>query len=163
MSVSRRTFVKGLATGGAMAGLGAWDLRAIAQDQPRNRQQVLRGTSFDLSIGETPVNFTGSTKIAQAINGSIPGPVLRWREGDTVTLRVANRLRGEDTSIHWHGMILPADMDGVPGLSFHGIRPGETYTYKFDVRQSGTYWYHSHSGFQEQRGIYGPLVIEPLP
>jgi FtsP/CotA-like multicopper oxidase with cupredoxin domain len=161
MSVSRRTFVKGLAVGGAMGSIAAWDLRALAQGQPRNPQQVLRGTSFDLSIGETPMNFTGSTKMAQAINGSIPGPVLRWREGDTVTLRVANRLRGEDTSIHWHGIILPAEMDGVPGLSFHGIRPGETYTYKFDVRQSGTYWYHSHSGFQEQRGIYGPLVVEP--
>ena len=156
---SRRTFVKGLAAGGALTAFGAWDWRALAQ--ARNPQQVLRGTSFDLSIGETPINFTGSTKIAQAINGSIPGPVLRWREGDTVTLRVANRLRDEDTSIHWHGVILPADMDGVPGLSFHGIRPGETYTYKFDVRQAGTYWYHSHSGFQEQRGIYGPLVIEP--
>ncbi len=159
MSVSRRTFVKGLAAGGAVAGFGAWDLRGIAQ--AHNPQQVLRGTSFDLSIGETPMNFTGAAKIAQTINGSVPGPVLRWREGDTVTLRVANRLRDEDTSIHWHGIILPADMDGVPGLSFHGIRPGETYTYKFDVRQSGTYWYHSHSGFQEQRGIYGPLVIEP--
>jgi FtsP/CotA-like multicopper oxidase with cupredoxin domain len=158
MSVSRRTFVKGLAAGGALAGLGAIDLRALAQ--VRNPQQVLRGTSFDLAIGETPMNFTGSTKIAQVINGSIPGPVLRWHEGDTVTLRVANRL-DEDTSIHWHGLVLPADMDGVPGLSFHGIRPGETYVYRFDVRQAGTYWYHSHSGFQEQRGVYGPLVIDP--
>src|SRR5215204_7464219 len=112
--LSRRTFVKGLAAGGALAGLGAWDLRALAQPA-RRPQEVLRGTSFDLSIGETPMNFTGSTKIAQAINGSIPGPLLRWREGDTVTLRVANRLRAEDTSIHWHGMILPAEMDGVPG------------------------------------------------
>jgi FtsP/CotA-like multicopper oxidase with cupredoxin domain len=159
--VSRRRFVKGLAAGGALAGIGAWDLRALAQGPGRHPQQVLRGTSFDLSIGETPMNFTGAPRIAQAINGSIPGPVLRWREGDTVTLRVANRLAREDTSIHWHGMILPAEMDGVPGLSFHGIRPGETYTYKFDVRQAGTYWYHSHSGFQEQRGIYGPIVIEP--
>jgi CopA family copper-resistance protein len=159
-AVSRRRFVKGLAAGGALVGLGSWDLRALAQPG-RSPQQVLRGTSFDLSIGETPMNFTGATKIAQTINGSIPGPVLRWREGDTVTLRVANRLAREDTSIHWHGIILPADMDGVPGLSFHGIRPGETFTYKFDVRQAGTYWYHSHSGFQEQRGIYGPLVIEP--
>ena len=106
------------------------------------------------------MNFTGSTKMAQTINGSIPGPLLRWREGDTVTLRVANQL-DEDTSIHWHGIVLPANMDGVPGLSFHGIRPRETYTYRFDVRQSGTYWYHSHSGFQEQRGVYGPLVIDP--
>jgi len=85
--------------------------------------------------------------------------LLRWREGDTVTLRVANSLR-EDASIHWHGILLPANMDGVPGLSFHGIRPGETYTYRFNVRQAGTYWYHSHSGFQEQQGVYGPLVIE---
>ena len=106
------------------------------------------------------MNFTGLTKVAQTINGSIPGPLLRWREGDTVTLRVANQL-DEDTSIHWHGIVLPADMDGVPGLSFHGIRPRETYTYRFQVKQSGTYWYHSHSGFQEQRGVYGPLVIDP--
>ena len=158
--VSRRTFVKGLVCGGAVAGMGAFDLRALAQGA-RRPQEVLRGASFDLSIGETPMNFTGSTKIAQTINGSIPGPVIRWREGDTVTLRVANRLADENTSIHWHGVVLPADMDGVPGLSFHGIRPGETFTYQFDVRQAGTYWYHSHSGFQEQRGIYGPLVIEP--
>jgi FtsP/CotA-like multicopper oxidase with cupredoxin domain len=133
--------------------------RALAQT--RAPQPVLRGTSFDLAIGETPVNFTGAPRMAQAINGSIPGPVLRWREGDTVTLRVSNRLRDQDTSIHWHGMVLPAEMDGVPGLSFHGIRPGESYTYRFDVRQSGTFWYHSHSGFQEQRGVYGPIVIEP--
>jgi FtsP/CotA-like multicopper oxidase with cupredoxin domain len=158
--VSRRTFVKGLVCGGAVAGMGAFDLRALAQGA-RRPQEVLRGASFDLSIGETPMNFTGSTKIAQTINGSIPGPLIRWREGDTVTLRVANRLADESTSIHWHGVVLPADMDGVPGLSFRGIRPGETFTYQFDVRQAGTYWYHSHSGFQEQRGIYGPLVIEP--
>jgi CopA family copper-resistance protein len=165
----RRTFVTGL----ALAGLGAFDLRALAQPvlrsaqregggQSRTPQQVLRGTSFDLSIGETPVNFTGAPRMAHTINGTIPGPLLRWREGDTVTLRVANRIGHHDASIHWHGIILPADMDGVPGLSFHGIRPGETYTYRFEVRQAGTYWYHSHSGFQEQRGVYGPLVIDPL-
>ena len=158
-AISRRTFVKGLAAGGAAAGLGRFDLRVWAQAS--RQQQVLGGTSFDLSIAEAPMNFTGSTKIAQTINGSIPGPLLRWREGDTVTLRVANHL-DEDTSIHWHGLVLPADMDGVPGLSFHGIRPNESYTYRFQVRQSGTYWYHSHSGFQEQRGVYGPIVIEPL-
>ena len=161
--VSRRTFVKGLVAGGALSlsrrSVFA-EADALAQGV-RRPQEVLRGTSFDLSIAEAPMNFTGSTKIAQTINGSIPGPLLRWREGDTVTLRVANRLADEDTSIHWHGIVLPADMDGVPGLSFHGIRPGETFTYAFDVRQAGTYWYHSHSGFQEQRGIYGPLVIEP--
>ena len=94
------------------------------------------------------------------VNGSLPAPMLRWREGDMVTLRVTNTL-DEDASIHWHGIVLPANMDGVPGLSFGGIRPGETYIYRFAVRQSGTYWYHSHSGFQEQQGLYGPLVIDP--
>ena len=133
--------------------------RAIAQ-APRP-QETLRGTTFDLAIGETVMNFTGSPKTALAINGSIPGPLLRWRQGDTVTLRVRNGL-DEDTSIHWHGIILPANMDGVPGLSFHGIPPRDTYNYRFQVKQAGTYWYHSHSGFQEQRGVYGPLVIDPL-
>jgi CopA family copper-resistance protein len=106
------------------------------------------------------MNFTGSPRVAFTVNGSVPAPLLRWKEGDTVTLRVVNTL-DEDASIHWHGILLPANMDGVPGLSFHGIRPGETYVYRFEVRQAGTYWYHSHSGFQEQRGLYGPLVIEP--
>ena len=99
------------------------------------------------------------------INGSLPGPLLRWREGETVTLRVKNRLE-QDTSIHWHGIILPANMDGVPGLSFHGIAPDGMYEYKFKVHQNGTYWYHSHSGLQEQAGVYGPIVIdskEPEP
>ena len=96
------------------------------------------------------------------MNGSLPAPTLRWRQGDTVKLRVSNDLFEEDTSIHWHGILLPANMDGVPGLSFHGIRPGEAYAYQFSVKQSGTYWYHSHSGFQEQRGVYGAIIIDPL-
>src|SRR5690606_8661149 len=107
----------------------------------------------------------GSPRPAMTINGSLPGPLLRWREGDTVTLRVRNRLK-ETTSIHWHGILLPANMDGVPGLSFHGIEPDGTYVYTFKVRQNGTYWYHSHSGLQEQSAVYGPLVIdakEPEP
>jgi FtsP/CotA-like multicopper oxidase with cupredoxin domain len=156
-SISRRRFVKGLAAGGAVAALG--DL-VSAQPGPQREQETLQGTTFDLSIGETVMNFTGSPKVALTINGSIPGPLLRWREGDTVSLRVRNEL-DEDTSIHWHGILLPANMDGVPGLSFHGIRPRESYGYRFAVKQSGTYWYHSHSAFQEQRGVYGPLVIEP--
>ena len=163
--VSRRTFVKGLAVGGAAAGLGLWREPAFAQGNAPAPWGTLAGTDFDLRIGETPMNFTGSPKIALTVNGSVPAPTLRWKEGDTVTLRVANTL-AEDASIHWHGILLPANMDGVPGLSFHGIRPGETYVYRFKVRQSGTYWYHSHSGFQEQRGLYGPLVIEarePVP
>jgi len=118
------------------------------------------GSEFDLRIGETEVNITGKRRTALTINGSLPGPTLRWREGDDVTLRVTNDLN-EDTSIHWHGILLPANMDGVPGLSFSGIHPGETFTYRFNVRQSGTYWYHSHSGLQEQLGVYGALIIDP--
>ena len=120
----------------------------------------MRGTEFDLAIGERAANLTGAPRIATVVNGSLPAPTLRWREGDTVTIRVRNEL-AEPTSIHWHGLVLPANMDGVPGLSFHGIAPGETFTYRFPVRQSGTYWYHSHSAFQEQTGLYGALVIEP--
>jgi CopA family copper-resistance protein len=158
---SRRTFVKGLGLGAAAAGLGFWRETAWAQGNPPAAWRTLAGSDFDLRIGETPMNFTGAPKIAFTVNGSVPAPTLRWREGDTVTLRVANTL-DEDASIHWHGILLPANMDGVPGLSFHGIRPGETYLYRFKVRQGGTYWYHSHSGFQEQRGLYGPLIIDPL-
>ena len=158
---SRRTFVKELACGAVAVGLGTARVSTgYAQSNGRQPQGVLTGTEFDLRIGPIPINITGSDRTAFAVNGSVPAPLLRWREGDTVTLRVANSLR-EDASVHWHGILLPANMDGVPGLSFHGIRPGETYTYRFNVRQAGTYWYHSHSGFQEQQGVYGPLVIEP--
>jgi CopA family copper-resistance protein len=156
---TRRTFVKGLIAGGAIAGLGSWPESALAQGNPLAPWGSLSGTDFDLRIGETPMNFTGRPRVAFTVNGSVPAPTLRWKEGDTVTLRVANAL-DEHASIHWHGILLPANMDGVPGLSFAGIGPGETYVYRFKVRQSGTYWYHSHSGFQEQRGVYGPLVIE---
>ena len=156
---SRRTFVKGLTIGGTAACLGLWRPSAWASTDA-GRPPTLTGTEFDLTIGETLMNFTGSPRIALTVNDSVPAPTLRWREGDTVTLRVANTL-SEDTSIHWHGILLPANMDGVPGLSFNGIRPGETHTYRFTVRQGGTYWYHSHSGFQEQRGLYGALIVEP--
>ena len=149
--------------GGVVAGLGLWKDPAWAQGAPaRQAAGSLSGTDFDLSIGEALVDFTGSSKIAHTVNGSLPAPILRWREGDTVTLRVSNRLRDDQASIHWHGILLPANMDGVPGLSFNGIGPGETYVYRFQVRQGGTYWYHSHSAFQEQLGLYGALVIEPL-
>ena len=157
---SRRTFIKGLAAGGVLAGLGLWRQPVWALGRP-GQPGVLAGTQFDLSIDELAVNFTGRARTAIAINGSLPAPLLRWREGDTVTLRVRNRLK-EDTSIHWHGILLPANMDGVPGFSFAGIAPDGMYEYKFKVKQSGTYWYHSHSGFQEQLGVYGPLVIDPL-
>ncbi|WP_412481566.1 copper resistance system multicopper oxidase [Pseudomonas asiatica] len=161
---TRRSFVKGLAATGLLGGLGMWRTPVWAVTSP-GQPNVLSGTDFDLYIGELPVNITGAARTAMAINGSIPGPILRWREGDTVTLRVRNRLQ-QDTSIHWHGIILPANMDGVPGLSFHGIAPDGMYEYKFKVQQNGTYWYHSHSGFQEQVGVYGALVIdakEPEP
>ncbi|MCC7043186.1 MAG: copper resistance system multicopper oxidase [Acidobacteria bacterium] len=156
---SRRTFVKGLVAGAAAASVG-WRPRDAYAQAARVDQAVLSGSAFDLRIGEVAANITGRARMALTINGSLPGPVLRWTEGDTVTLRVANAL-DNDTSIHWHGILLPANMDGVPGLSFRGIHPGETYTYRFTVRQSGTYWYHSHSGFQDQQGVYGPLVIDP--
>ncbi len=161
---SRRTFVKGLAAGSLLGGLGLWRTPVWALNAPGQLPE-LSGSDFELFIGETPVNFTGNPRTAMTINGSLPGPLLRWREGDTVTLRVRNRLSAS-TSIHWHGILLPANMDGVPGLSFHGIEPGGVYVYQFKVRQNGTYWYHSHSGLQEQAGVYGPLVIdakEPEP
>ncbi|WP_130907225.1 copper resistance system multicopper oxidase [Pseudomonas sp. Sample_16] len=163
-TTSRRTFVKGLAAGGLLGGLGLWRPPVWAITSP-GEPQVLTGSDFELLIGETPVNFTGNPRTAMTINGSLPGPLLRWREGDTVTLRVKNALK-DSTSIHWHGILLPANMDGVPGLSFKGIDPGGLYVYQFKVRQNGTYWYHSHSGLQEQSGVYGPLVIdarEPEP
>ena len=151
----RRRFVLGSAAGGLVAGLGLWPGAA-----PAARDHALRGREFDLAIGETPVNVTGTARIATTVNGSLPGPVLHWKEGDDVTLRVTNRL-SVPSSIHWHGVLLPSAMDGVPGLSFPGIRPGETFVYRFPVKQSGTYWYHSHSRFQEQTGVYGSIVIEP--
>jgi CopA family copper-resistance protein len=159
--VSRRTFVKGLAAGGVVSGLGLWPRPASAGDLKRQPTRELTGTDFELRVGETRVNFTGKDRIAYTVNGSLPAPTLRWREGDTVTLRVFNDLPNRDASLHWHGILLPANMDGVPGLSFHGIKPGESYTYRFPVKQNGTYWYHSHSGFDEQLGLYGALIIDP--
>jgi FtsP/CotA-like multicopper oxidase with cupredoxin domain len=138
---SRRTFVKGLAIGAAAASVGLARDSESAQSRERRESAVLSGTEFDLRIGETKVNVTGAVRTALTINDSLPGPLLRWREGDTITLNVANSL-DEDTSIHWHGILLPANMDGVPGLSFSGIRPGQAYRYEFTVKQSGTYWYH---------------------
>lgn len=157
---TRRSFVKGLAATGLLGGIGMWRAPVWAVTSP-GQPNIVTGTDFDLYIGELPVNITGAARTAMAINGSLPGPVLRWREGDTVTLRVRNRLK-QDTSIHWHGIILPANMDGVPGLSFHGIAPDGMYEYKFKVHQNGTYWYHSHSGFQEQVGVYGALIIDAM-
>jgi FtsP/CotA-like multicopper oxidase with cupredoxin domain len=153
--IGRRRFVQGLAGGTLLLGAGALFGRAQSASPT-----VLSGSQFDLSIDELAVNYTGAARIATAVNAQVPAPLLRWREGDVVTLRVTNRLPVR-SSIHWHGIILPANMDGVPGLSFAGIAPGETYVYRFAVNQHGTYWYHSHSRFQEQTGLHGPIVIEP--
>ena len=158
--LSRRRFVQGLAAGGVLAATPSWLQAAVSSTTSLGSAPVLSGREIDLVIAETPVNFTGVTRMATTINGSIPAPTLRLREGDEVTIRVTNRL-AVSTSIHWHGILLPYQMDGVPGISFKGIAPGETFTYRFKLRQSGTYWYHSHSGFQEMTGMYGALIIEP--
>lgn len=120
----------------------------------------LTGTQFDLSIGKFPIRINGRATEAIGVNGSVPAPLIRFREGDDITLNVTNTL-GVDSSIHWHGLLVPFQMDGVPGVTFPGIKPGETFTYKYAVPQSGTYWYHSHSGLQEQVGHYGPMIIDP--
>jgi FtsP/CotA-like multicopper oxidase with cupredoxin domain len=155
---TRRRFVQGAASA-VLAAVGGRHLRrAAAGISPA----VLSGTDFNLEVGTLGVNFTGTPRLATVVNGQLPAPVLHWREGDLITLRVANRL-DVPTSIHWHGVLVPADMDGVPGVSFSGIAPGQSYLYRFRVTQSGTYWYHSHSRFQQQTGLYGPIIIEPRP
>ncbi len=121
---------------------------------------TLSGDDIALTIGHAAVRLEGRTGHAVTINGTLPGPLIRLKEGQTARISVTNAL-DEDTSIHWHGVLVPHQMDGVPGLSFPGIRPGETFVYEFPVRQAGTYWYHSHSGLQEPMGHYAPMVIEP--
>ena len=153
---ARRRFVQGLALAG-VAGSGLLRMPALAMTPAE-----LKGRHFDLSIGATTLDITGRPRPAVAINGSVPAPLLRWREGDTVTVQVRNRLADAPSSIHWHGILLPSNMDGVPGMSFDGIAPGESWLYRFTLRQSGTYWYHSHSLFQEQAGLYGPIIVDPL-
>jgi CopA family copper-resistance protein len=156
-TLTRRRFVRDVAAAGAFS-LAPWPLRtALAAP---NRAPVLNGTEFALAIEQVPLAINGRQAIATGVNGQVPAPILRWREGDTLTLAVTNLL-SEPSSIHWHGVRTPSPMDGVPGLSFRGIAPGETFVYRFPVHQSGTYWYHSHSMFQEQTGLYGAIVIEP--
>jgi len=158
----RRRFVQGLVAGGVLAAFpsiihagSSSTAKTLTGNVPE-----LRGKVIDLVIDESPVNFTGVIRMATTINGSIPGPTLRLKEGDQVTIRVTNKL-SVPSSIHWHGIILPYQMDGVPGISFAGIMPGETFVYQFTLQQSGTYWYHSHSAFQEMTGMYGALIVEP--
>ena len=162
VSISRRRFVTGLASTTAVSLLGSNGFARAAEAIANASAQAntLSGNQFALNIAYMPVNFTGKTRQVTAVNGSIPAPTLRWKEGEHISINVRNNMAG-DSSIHWHGIILPTNMDGVPGLSYAGIKPGQSYQYEFDLKQSGTYWYHSHSGFQEQTGLYGAIVIEP--
>jgi CopA family copper-resistance protein len=153
---TRRTFVQGISAATAAGIAGVRPASLFAQDPHRAE---LHGPDIDLLIDLMPVSYTGRSRVATAVNGQVPAPLLRLREGETTTVRVTNRLR-ESTSIHWHGLVLPAEMDGVPGISFPGIEPGKSFTYRFTPRQSGTYWYHAHT-LHEQTGLYGPLIIEP--
>ena len=158
--VPRRHFVKGTLAGSIAIGMGNLGTAFSQEHVSSTKANTLTGNEFDLTVSETSVNFTGNVRTATTINGSIPAPTLVWREGETVTIRVTNRL-SVSTSIHWHGIILPSQMDGVPGISYPGIAPGETFTYRFKVQQAGTYWYHSHTGFQEMTGMYGSIIIQP--
>ncbi len=154
---SRRDFIGSF----FVAGVIASGIKLEAKEIEHAQESIeLSGNEFYLSIKEAIVNFTGSPKVAQTINGMYPGPTLRWKEGDEITIHVKNELK-EDTSLHWHGIMLPANMDGVPDVNFRAIKPNETFTYKFKAKQNGTYWYHSHSGYQEQTGVFGALVIDP--
>ena len=162
-SIDRREFVQlgaalGLATGiGRLVPDYARPLRGLGTGLATGGERNI----IDLRIGRRTLGIGDYQASAVVINGSIPGPLVRMKEGETVTLNVTNELK-EDTSIHWHGLIVPNGMDGVPKVTFPGIPPGETFAYEYPVRQSGTYWYHSHSGFQEQLGVYGPLIIDPV-
>jgi FtsP/CotA-like multicopper oxidase with cupredoxin domain len=162
-AISRREFIKSAGAGLFLAGvrlsmpLPAWAASAntgINCGTIQNR--------YDLTVGYSPFHIDGRRGTATAINGSVPGPLVHLREGDDIIIRVTNNLMdSEHSSIHWHGILVPYQMDGVPGVSFAGINPGDTYEYSFPVKQAGTYWYHSHSRFQEQTGAYGPLIIDP--
>tara|TARA_R110002096_G_scaffold416576_2_gene619366 strand:- start:190093 stop:191958 length:1866 start_codon:yes stop_codon:yes gene_type:complete len=162
---NRRDFLKTAATAGTFIGshgistalLPAW---AQSESPDLSGIKVLSGTEFDLEVGKKTVFIDGKPGNGITVNNQLPAPLLRWKEGDDITLRVKNNL-AVDTSIHWHGILLPFQMDGVPGVTYPGIKPDETFTYKFPVKQAGTFWYHSHSGLQEQSGHYGPIIIEP--
>ena len=159
--VSRREFLGTALQTGAVLGLAGL-LPAWARPSSAGNMGLaaLTGTNFDLTVDQFPVSIGGRRGLATGVNGQLPAPLIRFREGEEITLNVTNKLE-EDTSIHWHGLLVPFQMDGVPGVTYPGIRPGETFQYRFAVPQNGTYWYHSHSGLQEQLGHYGPLIIEP--
>lgn len=157
-ALTRRSFLRyATALGGAACLSRVLPSYAAPYLIPVDGRRTARRT-IDLRIAEETITVGDRTTRATAINGTVPGPLLRFREGETVSLRVLNELNDE-TSIHWHGILLPFDMDGVPQVSFAGIQPGEMFHYSYRVQQSGTYWYHSHSGFQEQTGTYGPINL----
>ena len=159
--LSRRRLLAGSLALGGLSAMPAWAKGAtIGHGAIRHGFDELGGPRIDLTVGEGMRTVEGRTGHAVAVNGSVPGPLLRLKEGMTVRLAVTNSLQ-EDTSIHWHGLLLPFHLDGVPGVSFPGIAPGETFVAEFPVRQSGTYWWHSHSNLQEQAGHYGPIVVDP--
>ena len=164
IEVSRRGLIRGLGAGVALAATPAWaqghSMGGHAKGVIRPGFDEVSGAVIDLSVGAGMRTVQGRRGHGVAVNGSVPGPLVRLREGQNVRINVTNHL-DEDTSIHWHGLLVPFQFDGVPGVSFPGIKPHQTFTYEFPVRQAGTYWYHSHSGLQEQTGHYGPLVIEP--
>ncbi len=160
---TRRSFLKGAAIAGSTALLGRFVTGCAAPPLRRNMGSEIRtmhGPEIDLTIAENRMLIGGSPTTATAINGGVPGPLLRFREGEDILIRVRNEL-ARDTSIHWHGVLVPPEMDGVPGVSFPGIPPGELFEYRFPLRQSGTYWYHSHSEYQEQTGLFGAIIIDP--
>ena len=160
--MTRREVLRSAASAGALVAvqglLPAWARSPEGLQGPGDLGG--RSLEFDLTVGRTAIQVDGRNSLAVTVNGSVPAPLLRFREGETVTLRVRNEL-DESTSIHWHGILLPFEMDGVPGVTFPGIPPGETFVYRFAVTQSGTYWYHSHTGLQEQIGHHGPLIVDP--
>lgn len=157
---TRRAMLKGAVGLGGLAAIPAW-ARAMPHGPIRQGFDEVSGRVIDLAVGQGAIEVAGRSGHAFAVNGSVPGPLVRLKEGEAVALRVANHL-AQDTSIHWHGLLLPFQFDGVPGVSFPGIKPGETFVYELPaLRQSGTYWWHSHSNLQEQAGHYGPIIIDP--
>jgi CopA family copper-resistance protein len=160
--ISRRQLLRGATLiGGGLAAGSLFPSWAQSATPGLAALPALSGEDIKLTIGRSHLKVDGRAGHVVAINGTVPAPLIRLKEGQKVRLSVTNALTDEDTSIHWHGLLVPFEMDGVPGVSFPGIRPGETFTYEFQVRQSGTYWYHSHSGLQEQEGHYGPIIIDP--
>ena len=151
--LNRRKFLQ--FSGGAASFITLHQILPVSAKNKNVEEDII-----NLQVEKTKLTISERTAMGYTVNNSLPAPTIRLKEGQTATIKVTNNLK-EDTSIHWHGLILPANMDGVPGVSFRGIKPKETFTYQFPVTQNGTYWYHSHSGMQEPLGHYGAIIIEP--